>query len=100
KASAWHRADALPTFADTLARDNANDQNIYAGANPRKAAQCKSDDGVELARCLFADFDHTTLEDAQARLRSAQLPVPTLTVASGHGVHVYWRFEEPFTDMD
>ena len=51
------------------------------------------------ARCLFADFDRVEPHTAGERWSDAGLPAPTLTIASGHGVHAYWRLAEPMTDM-
>ncbi|MFH1266011.1 MAG: DUF3987 domain-containing protein, partial [Planctomycetota bacterium] len=45
------------------------------------------------------DFDHTTADDAQARWQALGLPEPTTFIASGHGVHAYWRLSEPLTDL-
>ncbi len=54
---------------------------------------------VELARCLYADLDKTTVEEARIRWTNAGLPEPTVIVKSGNGVHPYWRLKEPITDL-
>jgi len=63
--------------------------NIYAGVNPRKAFGGSKNEDVLLARFLFADLDKTTLEQANAKLQKSKLPMPTMIVMSGHGVHFY-----------
>jgi hypothetical protein len=54
---------------------------------------------VACARCLFVDFDGIDPDTARDRWCYADLPTPTLVIASGHGVHAYWRLAEPITDM-
>ena len=92
----WCRADELANHAGRLAAMNADGWNIYVGANPRQAAGRKCDNAVDVGRCLFADFDGgIDVDDAMTRIGKAALPTPTMTVFSGHGVHVYWRLHEP-----
>lgn len=100
KRSYWPKAGELPKLAGKLASANARGENIYAGANPRtKSGGTKTSD-VGLARCLFVDVDGgATPDEAQERWQTAGLPRPTLTLASGHGVHCYWRLTEPITDL-
>lgn len=73
--------------------------NIYAGVNPRIATGGSKNEDVLLARNLFADFDKSTLEQAMDKLRSSKLPMPTMIVMSGHGVHFYWRLNSPIYDL-
>lgn len=80
------------------ARDKKPD-NVYAGANPRDGESRNGDKAVPMARVLFADFDKgATVEEALQRIRKAGLPEPSIVVASGGGVHVYWLLAEPITD--
>lgn len=72
--------------------------NITFGVNPRRQKGGMAAD-VLLARCLFADFDHVEADEAIARIARAGLPVPTALVASGGGIHAYWRLRDPFTDL-
>jgi len=97
--STWHEAGELAAQAATLLRDNAAGENIYVGANSRKAVGGTKAADVALARCLFADFDHVSIADAHTRLDASPLPTPTLLVNSGHGVHAWWRVAEPITDL-
>lgn len=93
--STWHVAAELPELLAQLKADNVNGQGVHVGINPRTRRGGTKTVDVRLARCLFADFDRTTPEQARERWESAGLPEPTLTVKSGHGVHAYWRLEEP-----
>jgi hypothetical protein len=96
----WRRAHEL-SIAQVItkaARMNAEGFGVYVGANPRSRRGGKAQD-VALARCLFADFDGITLDAVHHRLDEVGLPIPTMTVASGGGVHVYWRLDEPITDL-
>lgn len=93
KQSTWFRAEKLcpqPTWSG---------QNVYVGANPRKATGLRDAAGVALARSLFVDIDNTTNEEAFARLEKSGVPRPTVIVRSGGGVHFYWRLAEPMTDL-
>ncbi|MCC7291438.1 MAG: hypothetical protein IT449_05170 [Phycisphaerales bacterium] len=96
--STWHRADELHTLADALASDNARGEQLYIGANPRNRHGGTKAADVALARCVFADFDGVSVEEAHDRIEAARLPAPTLILFSGHGVHAYWRLAEPITD--
>lgn len=118
--SGWNKAGELHLQTDDLARMNDADGvltfwgvkeprsvealphirlNVYCAANPR--AGRKSDNkGVALARTLFVDIDNITAEEAIEKIGTAVLPPPTLTINSGHGVHLYWGLLEPITDLD
>ncbi|HQR07011.1 MAG TPA: hypothetical protein PLN21_09325 [Gemmatales bacterium] len=95
-AQRWDRAGLISSF--WLAAQNAS-MDCYAGVNPRKAVGGSGAADVLLARCLFAEFDNTSLEDASKVVDYAGLPVPTCVVWSGGGPHLYWRLEEPVTDL-
>ncbi len=97
--STWHYACELQEHVAKMEADNAT-RNIYVGANPRHDFRRRGDDNVPLARCLFVDFDHITIEDAMMRIDSVGLPAPTLVVSSGHGAHAYWRLNRPMTDLE
>lgn len=73
--------------------------NIYAGPNPRIAKGCSKSGDVLLARNLFVDIDNITVESALMRLPLTGLPMPTMIVVSGKGVHFYWRLTDPITDL-
>lgn len=107
-------AEKLPTELSDgrVLSESQRGQGIFVGVNPRScrvqqnqtAKECpggrcgKCDRCVALARVVFADLDGASVEEAAARVQSADLPDPTLIVASGHGVHVYWRLEQPMDD--
>jgi len=97
--STWHRTAELaaPDVVGELLKENAAGQSIYVGANPRRTVGGTKAGDVALARCLFVDLDHMTLEDARQRLQG--LPEPTAIIGSGHGFHCYWRLTEPIPDL-
>jgi len=103
----WTTAQDLPDMADELDALNRQGYNIYFGPNPRQATGTSGDENVKLARCLFCDFDGIDpgggcgrFEFVYTDIFGAGLPEPTLAVHSGHGVHVYWRLDEPMYDMN
>jgi len=111
--SIFTTAGELAGLSEQLKRDNDAGQNIYVGVNARKqigdgskASECdgtkcgKCDRCVNLARCLFADFDNTTPEQVRERLAATKLLTPTITIFSGHGVHCYWRLTEPIRELE
>lgn len=97
--STWHQADKLTEAKESFIQDNQRKQHIYVGANPRRARGGKRSKDVACARCLFVDFDKIGVDVAKERCRNVGLPTPTITIASGHGVHAYWRLTESITDM-
>ncbi|MHC4105135.1 MAG: DNA-primase RepB domain-containing protein [Planctomycetota bacterium] len=98
--STWHQAGELDKVVESLVQDNQQSQHIYVGANPRRLRGGTRSKDVVCARCLFVDFDGITAGEARDRWHNAGLPTPTITIASGHGVHAYWRLSEPVHDMD
>lgn len=97
--SFWWRAADLSAHEPELREMESRGENIYAGANPRKAHGCRDADGVALARCVFVDFDNCSIEEAGRKLQDAGLPAPTLILFSGGGVHAYWRLDGPIADF-
>jgi len=97
--STWHTAAELPDMADDLLRDNADGWNIYAGVNPRERHGARKDESVKSARAIFADFDNTEAAEARGRWEAAGMPAPSIIIASGHGIHVYWRLTSPTAEM-
>ena len=98
----WRTAQDLPGLVPELERLNRQGFNIYAGPNARKGERLSGDENVALCRCLFGDFDKIEPGDGcgiwefvEPRIEAAGLPMPTLAVFSGHGVHAYWRLTEP-----
>jgi hypothetical protein len=98
--SSWHEASELPEAVMSLFNDNQHKEHIYIGANPRRLRGGTRSKDVICVRCLFVDFDGITAGEARDRWHNAGLPTPTITIASGHGVHAYWRLSEPVHDMD
>ena len=94
----YERAGQLTDLADEIQQANAAGRNIYIGANPR-CRKSGTDKDVALARCVFADIDRVTVDAALDRIAQSPMPKPTITIASGHGVHAYWRFVEPTLDL-
>jgi len=97
----WRLARDLPSLIPELEALNRDRWNVYAGPNPRKGDRLSGDENVETCRCLFADFDHIEAADGMgpselvlAIIEEKGLPVPTMVISSGHGVHCYWRLTE------
>lgn len=95
----WDTTAGLAAIVQKLLKLNAQGAQCYFGANPRKQAGESKESGVALARGLFADFDHgVTVEEAWSRIKAAGLPMPTVTIVTGGGVHCWWRLDQPLTD--
>ena len=95
----WWRASQLADAALSLYYENRRGQNIHIGANARRHWGESKSNGIACARCVFADFDEMDVETAQQRWIQVGLPSPTLTLASGHGIHAFWRLKEPMQDL-
>jgi hypothetical protein len=94
----WGTLDDLPKLVSWMQSQNRAGKCIFAGANPRTVRGKGTEEYVALARCHFADFDGVTVEEALRRIEAAGLPVPTIIVSTGGGVHAWWLLTEPVTD--
>lgn len=71
-------------------------ENLYFGVATRVDAT-----GGALSNCLalpalFVDLDFKISSEAESRQRLASFPLmPSLVVATGGGLHCYWRLREP-----
>jgi len=95
----WCQAVELIDHYEQWRETSKQGQNIYVGLNPRSSRGGSRSEDVRLARCLVADFDNAAPSQAQTIIEQKGLPQPTLLVASGHGVHAYWRLCEPLEDL-
>jgi len=89
---AWYERDKLIQSFSELNRFNAAGGNIYYGVNPRQD-KSGTKQGVTRCRCVWADFDHITYQEAAERWRTF-LPNPSIVVCSGSGIHAYWLLSE------
>lgn len=98
--SIWSTPADFEGIESDLKRRNDAGQNIYIGANPRRAKGGTTAEDVALARAVCADFDNgTTPAEALARVAAAGLPLPTVVVMTGGGAHCWWRLTEPIHDL-
>lgn len=97
----WARCLIQPhlerAFYSLLLASERENTNLFFGVSPRfgkdkydLAAQ------IRVVRSLWCDIDHATVEEVLERIKTAGLPIPTATVHSGNGVHVYYRLEAPY----
>lgn len=100
----WRNAQDLPGLVPELERLNGQGYNVYCGPNSRRTKGLSGDANVLFCRTLFVDFDGVEPGDGcgvwefiEPRIEGAGLPMPTLAVFSGHGIHVYWRLTEAIT---
>lgn len=81
---------------DLLAELNKRSHaNAFFGVCPRATAG-GTKNHVKIIRAAWGDLDDCTPDEALDRCREARLPEPNIVVNSGHGVHLYWLFCEPF----
>lgn len=71
--------------------------NIYFGVCPRHRVGDSHDETIKTVRCVWCDIDDVTTEQAHARWADADVPVPSIVVNSGTGVHAYWLLEGDLT---
>ena len=102
----WDTAATWSAAIDDILR--AGPVDAYFGANPRRHRGGGGNADAALGRALVVDWDHSPRDRSQpctislAREWIAQqcLPTPTALVASGRGVHAWWRLDEPMLDLD
>ncbi len=72
--------------------------NIFFGVCPRFGTEGQYDQAwqIRVVRVLWTDIDHCTPEEALERCKVAGLSEPSIVVASGNGVHLYWILSDPY----
>jgi putative DNA primase/helicase len=96
----WATLADLPQIVPWLIALNEAGKQVYFGANPRNAVGGSKAEDVRLARCLFTDFDDgATYEYAMRCIAIAGLPLPTVILRTGGGIHCYWLLTEPVSDL-
>jgi len=70
------------------------DKNIYIGMLTRKARK-GTRKACKYTRVLWADYDNMSEPEVEYRLNNAGLPLPSMIVNSGHGIHCYWLLDRP-----
>ena len=84
-------------LTEMKARAEQERTNVFFGVCPRHGPkQYDQAWQIRIVRVLWADIDHTTVDEALERCRTAGLPPPSIVVNSGHGVHLYWFLVEPY----
>ena len=97
----WTNLKDAPDIIADLTKLGGSATDMYFGANPRANKKGGTAKDVSMARCLYADFDGgTTIEQAKMKIEESLIPEPTAIVATGGGVHAWWRLSEPCLDMD
>lgn len=90
----WSLACQIADLTGKLRQLNENAANVYFGVNPR-SKRSGTKNAVACCRCVWADLDDVTLETVPRHWTRANLPSPSIVVASGHGVHLYWLLDKP-----
>jgi P4 family phage/plasmid primase-like protien len=71
-------------------------ENVYVGVATRKDTTTGTLENCRQLPALYTDIDFKKLAEAEARSRLERFPfLPSITIASGGGLHVYWLLREP-----
>lgn len=72
--------------------------NLFFGVCPRYGGRSEYDLAwqIRTVRALWADIDHVSVTQAREHVERAKLPVPSILVNSGNGVHLYWLLDAPY----
>jgi hypothetical protein len=72
--------------------------NLFYGVCPRFRANDQFDHAFQIrtVRALYSDIDNCAVDEVKERCRATSLPSASITVKSGHGVHLYWLLDEPY----
>ena len=76
--------------------------NIFFGVCPRFKPGGKYDLAwqIRTVRTLWADVDDCSVDESLKRCEQAGIPWPSIAVNSGHGTHLYWFLDKPFSIDD
>ena len=51
---------------------------------------------IRTVRALWTDIDYVSVEEVRERIAKADMPLPSIIVNSGNGVHLYWLLDTPY----
>ncbi len=71
---------------------NPDISSIWFSPNPSNSAKYHKEENVVFAHWLYVDIDDVSAEDFVAGYDFIK---PTYTVATGHGVQLYWKLKHP-----
>jgi len=89
--------DRLEQAVDWARQHDRNGTEIFIGVNPR-AREGRGKADVETITACFADLDLAEGEDQDAvleQITDGDVPVPSVVVSSGYGLHAVWLLREP-----
>jgi hypothetical protein len=81
------------TIEDAQKYNPPEDKNIYFGVYTRLGRN-GSAIGCMTTNVVWADYDNKTLADVKNKLKTKSIPMPSIYVNSGHGIHAYWLLKE------
>ena len=104
----WILAKDLGKSLSRMQLENENGANIFAGILPRNKFGYFDNDkinkngntggwrggeseDVDYGHVIWGDFDHCEPTTATQIISDIGMPQPSMVVATGHGVHVFWR---------
>jgi hypothetical protein len=70
--------------------------NFFFGVCPRFGRKHDKSWQIRVVRVLWADIDNCQPTEAIERCKKAGVPLPSIVVNSGNGVHLYWLLAEPY----
>jgi hypothetical protein len=94
RSAQWLRPHELISCYDDITEVARREfANVYFGVCPRCHDGDSHDQAIETVRCVWCDIDDIDVEQANARFDEADIPVPSIVVNSGSGIHAYWPLE-------
>lgn len=83
-------------LAEVARRITDPNLHVWFGVVNRRSGESGDESNLGYAHFLYVDLDHIDANEALDRIvREAELPMPTLMVNSGHGIHAYWELDPP-----
>ena len=69
------------------------DKNIYYGVYSRSGKNGTAK-GCKTTGALWTDYDNMDISQVKSNIAGAGLPVPSVYINSGHGIHTYWLLDK------
>lgn len=96
----WIRRADIDSRIPRLKTLNESDVDIYFGTNPRCRIGGGNESDVGRVTLYHSDVDGAPPLEALQRVDDANLPAPSVVVASGGGSHLFWKLAAPVDVTD